>query len=94
MVTFLLFARPALAALQWAEPPPARARRARRAADAATPTATSACACGSRTGKAFATGPQGSHVLRSMALADGLVVVPRGEGRALAAGTEVELIAV
>ena len=37
-------------------------------------------------GKAFATGPQGSHVLRSMALADGLVVVPRGDGRALAAG--------
>jgi len=45
-------------------------------------------------GLAFATGPQGSHVLRSMALADGLVVIPRGEGRVLAAGTEVELIAV
>lgn len=93
MVTFLLFVRPALAALQWADPPAGRTAilgerlmchpdrdecvRVRLDGD-----------------MAYATGPQGSHVLRSMALADGLVVVPRGEGRALPAGTEVELIAV
>jgi molybdopterin biosynthesis enzyme len=45
-------------------------------------------------GVAYATGPQGSHVLRSMALADGLVVIPRGPGPPLAAGTRADLIAI
>ena len=44
-------------------------------------------------GVAYATGPQGSHVLQSMALADALAIVPRGR-IALVAGDEVELIAV
>ena len=44
-------------------------------------------------GIAYATGPQGSHVLQSMALADALAVVPRGE-LALVAGDEVELIPI
>ncbi|HEY5143039.1 MAG TPA: gephyrin-like molybdotransferase Glp [Solirubrobacteraceae bacterium] len=93
MVTFLLFARPAIAAIEGVvdaavpghvrlgEPLPRDPRRdecARvRIAD----------------GLAYATGPQGSHVLSSMALADGLAVVPRGEGE-LPAGTEVELLEI
>jgi len=93
MVTFLLFARPALAALQGAEP---------LAGGCAVlgeeirchPDRDECVRVRLEHGRAFATGPQGSHVLRSMALADGLVVIPRGEGRSLAAGTEVELIAV
>jgi molybdopterin molybdotransferase len=46
-----------------------------------------------RDGLAYATGPQGSHVLSSMALADGLAVIPRGEGE-LAAGEKVEILPV
>ena len=41
-----------------------------------------------REGVATPTGPQGSHVLTSMLGADGLAVVPAGEGR-LPTGTEV-----
>ena len=93
MVTFLLFARPALAALQWAEPPAGGrvvlGERLMCHADR-----DECVRVRVEDGRAFATGPQGSHVLVSMALADGLVVVPRGEGQALAAGTEVELLAV
>ncbi len=93
MVTFLLFVRPALAALQWAEPAPGgRVVLGERVM--CHPDRDECVRVRLEDGRAFATGPQGSHVLRSMALADGLVLVPRGEGRALAAGTEVELIAV
>ena len=93
MVTFLLFVRPALAALQWAEPAVGgRAVLGERIL--CHPDRDECVRVRLEDGRAFATGPQGSHVLRSMALADGLVVIPRGEGRALAAGTEVELIAV
>ena len=93
MVTFLLFARPALAALQWAEPP-AGGRAVLGERLMCHPDRDECVRVRLEDGKAFATGPQGSHVLLSMALADALVVVPRGAGRALAAGTEVELIAV
>jgi len=93
MVTFLLFARPALAALQWAEPQaPGRAVLGERLM--CHPDRDECVRVRLEDGKAYATGPQGSHVLRSMAMADGLVVVPRGAGHALAAGTEVELLAV
>ena len=44
-------------------------------------------------GRVWSTGPQGSHVLRSMTLADALAFVPQGE-EVLPAGTEVELIAI
>ena len=37
------------------------------------------------------TGPQGSHVLSSLAAADALAIVPMGDGE-LAAGAEVELV--
>jgi molybdopterin molybdotransferase len=90
LVTFVLFARPALHALQGAAPPERRpvelgeplprhpqrdqAVRVRLGGD----------------GRARGTGPQGSHVLSSMLGADGLANVPRGEGE-LAAGNVVEL---
>jgi molybdopterin molybdotransferase len=90
-VTFLLFARPALAALAGGDPtvPRGRARlgvavprhldrdelvRVHRAPD----------------GTVAPTGPQGSHVLSSLLGADGLAIIPRGEGD-LPAGTEVAL---
>ncbi len=93
MVTFLLFVRPALAALQWAEPPTGgRAVLGERVM--CHPDRDECVRVRLEDGAAYVTGPQGSHVLRSMSLADGLVVIPRGEGRALAAGTEVELIPV
>jgi molybdopterin molybdotransferase len=41
-------------------------------------------------GRAVVTGPQGSHQLSSMLGADGLAIVPRGEGE-LPAGAEVEI---
>ncbi len=44
-------------------------------------------------GAAFATGPQGLHILSSIALADALAVIPRGEG-ILTAGTAIELISL
>ena len=44
-------------------------------------------------GEAFATGPQGSHILSSVALADALAVIPRGEG-SLAAGSPIELLSL
>jgi len=93
MVTFLLFARPALATLQGAEPA-AGGRVVLGEEIRCHPDRDECVRVRIEDGLAFATGPQGSHVLRSMALADGLVVIPRGEGRVLAAGTEVELIAV
>ena len=43
--------------------------------------------------EAFATGPQGSHILSSMTLADALAVIPRGEG-SLAAGSQIELLSL
>ena len=44
-------------------------------------------------GKVYPTGPQGSHVLSSMALADALAIVPRGSG-ILARGSDVELLSL
>ena len=86
MVTFQLFVRPALAALQGADPAarrvtaalgeavrpqPARETGGARAARAAT----ARCV-------ATPTGPQGSHQLTSMLGADGLALIPAGRGRA------------
>jgi molybdopterin molybdotransferase len=91
MVTFLLFVRPALRALQGADP---AARRVEAPLAEAVP----------RTegrdelvrihfddaGRATLTGPQGSHVLTSLRGADGLARIPAGGGE-LAAGTPVEI---
>ena len=94
MVTFHLFARPALRALQGADPAATRAtavlaepvarhpRRARR----------SACALEHADDgrRATPTGPQGSHILTSMLGADALALIPAGEGE-MAAGERVEI---
>ncbi len=94
MVTFQLFARPALRALQGAEPRPRAAsavldqplrRNARR--DQAVRCRLSAEHDGWHV---VSTGPQGSHVMTSMLGADALAIVPAGEGD-LAAGERVRL---
>jgi molybdopterin molybdotransferase len=84
MVTFQLFARPALRALQGAEalPPPLTAvldepLRRNPGRDQMVRCALSAQDDGWH---AVSTGPQGSHVLTSMLGADALALVPRGEG--------------
>ena len=92
MVTWILFVRPAIAALQGAAPPePARATLGE--ALARNPARDECVRVRVEDGLAYATGPQGSHVLSSMALADGLAVVPRGEGE-LAEGSTVDLLAI
>jgi len=111
MVTFLLFARPALLAQQGAPPHarrtgarlaeaverlPARdqAMRVRLSADGRPPGSPPPAARSApptspaATPWATPTGPQGSHQLTSMLDADGLALVPAGEG-ALPPGTEV-----
>jgi molybdopterin molybdotransferase len=90
MVTFLLFARPALAALQGAAPGPARERGVLARAVARHPDRDECVRVALRDGRATPTGPQGSHQLSSMLRADALAIVPRGDGE-LPAGAEVEL---
>ena len=94
MVTFLLFVRPALAALQGLDPAGARrtatltdeiSRRPDR--DEAVRVSLAESAAGPL---AAVTGPQGSHQLTSMLGADALLVVERGEGT-LPAGSRVEV---
>ncbi|MGI8594116.1 MAG: molybdopterin molybdotransferase MoeA [Solirubrobacteraceae bacterium] len=94
MVTFLLFARPALRALQGLNPLPARepatlARPARRRHDReqALRVRLEPSPEGLR---AVTTGSQGSHILTSMLGADALAFVPPGEGD-LAVGDAVEV---
>jgi len=90
MVTFLLFVAPALRAIQ------GRAAQTTRSATLGEAIARHSdrdeCVRVRLEGsQVFATGPQGSHILSSMALADALVIIERGEG-SLAAGSEVELL--
>ncbi len=90
MVTFLLFARPALLALQGADPGTPRERK-RLTAALPRHAARDECVRVSLAGdEATPTGPQASHVLTSMLGADALALVPRGEGE-LPAGSEVEV---
>ncbi|TML05379.1 MAG: molybdopterin molybdenumtransferase MoeA, partial [Actinobacteria bacterium] len=90
-VTFTLFARPALAALQGADPAPRR-RRARLAVDVERHPERDECVRVriDEQGAATPTGPQGSHILSSLIGADGLAVIPRGDG-VLAAGAPVDV---
>jgi molybdopterin molybdotransferase len=90
-VTFTLFASPALAALQGADPRP-RLRRARLAADVERHPDRDECVRVGidEDGAATPTGPQGSHILTSLLGADGLAVIPRGNG-VLTAGTVVDV---
>lgn len=93
MVTFLLFARPALAALQGAATEQPR-RTAPLGEAVARHAARDECLrVRVVDGRVYPTGPQGSHVLRSMAQADALAIILRGDGE-LPAGTDVELIAL
>jgi molybdopterin molybdotransferase len=90
-VTFTLFARPALAALQGADPSPRR-RGARLAVPVERHPDRDECVRVriDADGAATPTGPQGSHILSSLLGADGLAVIRRGEGT-LPAGAEVDV---
>ena len=90
VVCFLLFARPALAALQGAPAPPPRGRAVLGEAVARQRTREEAVRVRLLDGRALPTGPQGSHQLSSMLGAEALAIVPRGEGE-LPAGSEVEI---
>lgn len=90
MVTFLLFARPALRALQGADPAARRIAVALAETVPQTPGRDELVRVTLRDGRATLTGPQGSHVLTSMRGADGLARIPAGDGE-LAAGTAVEV---
>ena len=88
-VTFTLFARPALAALQGADPAP-QLRRARLAVAVERHPDRDECVRVriDEHGAATPTGPQASHILSSLLGADGLAVIPRGSGE-LAPGTDI-----
>jgi len=94
MVTFHLFARPALRALQGADPAATRTTAVLAEAVARHPRREQAVrvrlehADDGR--RATPTGPQGSHILTSMIGADALALIPSGEGE-LASGERVEI---
>jgi molybdopterin molybdotransferase len=91
-VTFVLFAAPALAALQGADPR-AKVRAATLAVAVERHADRDECVRVriDADGRATPTGPQGSHMLSSLVRADALAIVPAGTG-ALAAGTEVAIL--
>jgi molybdopterin molybdotransferase len=94
MVTFQLFARPALAAMQGAPPGAERGAAVLDEPVARSPRREQAVRCRLRAGDdgwhAAPTGEQGSHQLTSMLGADALALVPQGDGE-LAAGERVEI---
>jgi molybdopterin molybdotransferase len=95
MVTFQLFARPALAALQGAAPEARRIMAALGAAVARNPRREQAIRVRLAQGEnglvaSPTTGAQGSHVLTSMLGADALALIAPGDGEA-AAGERVEV---
>jgi molybdopterin molybdotransferase len=90
MVTFLLFVRPALAALQGAPHDPDRFVARLTQPIPRHPDRDECVRVTMADGVVTPTGPQGSHQLRSMLGAAGLAIVPAGDGE-LAAGTPVEV---
>ena len=92
IVTFLLFAAPALRAIQ-GRPPQATSSAKLGEEIARHPDRDECVRVRLEGGEVFATGPQGSHILSSVALADALAVIPRGEG-SLAAGSPIELLSL
>ena len=90
IVTFLLFARPALAALQGAPHDPIRIVARLAEAVPRHPDRDECVRVSLRDGLAVPTGPQGSHQLSSMLGADGLAIVPAGTGT-MAEGSQVEV---
>jgi molybdopterin molybdotransferase len=95
MVTFQLFVRPALAALQGADPVAARASATLDEAVARNPQREQAVRVRLSHADdglhALTTGEQGSHMLTSMLGSDGLALVAAGAGE-LAAGERVEVL--
>ncbi|CAB4934962.1 unannotated protein [freshwater metagenome] len=92
IVTYLLFARPALAALVGA-PEASTITGVLGEPVARDPRRDLCLRVTLRDGCATLAGAQDSHVLRSLVLADALAVIPRGTGD-LPAGTPVELVAL
>jgi molybdopterin molybdotransferase len=94
MVTFQLFARPALLALQGADPAPRRAGAGLATAVRRLPGREQALRVSLEESEngllARATGGQGSHRLTSMLDADALALIPAGQGE-LPAGARVRL---
>ncbi|HEV2820455.1 MAG TPA: gephyrin-like molybdotransferase Glp [Solirubrobacteraceae bacterium] len=97
MVTFMLFTRPALLALQGADPTGRRVSATLTEPVGALPDRAQAVRV--RLEETFAgrtatpTGPQGSHQLRSMVGAQGLAIVPAGDAEVPAgASVTVELV--
>jgi molybdopterin molybdotransferase len=94
MVTFQLFARPALAALQGADPAARRATATLDEAVGRNPRREEAVRVRLRHAEdglhALTTGEQGSHILTSMLGADALALVAAGDGE-LSAGERVEV---
>lgn len=92
MVTFVLFVRPALRALQGADPSATRTIARLDGPIPANPDRDQAVRCRLRVADdgwhAEPTGPQGSHVMSSMLGAGALAIVPAGE-RDLAPGEQV-----
>jgi molybdopterin molybdotransferase len=83
MVTFMLFARPALGAMQGAPHEPERIVSHLAEAIPRHPDRDECVRVTLRDGFATPTGPQGSHQLSSMLGADGFAIVTAGEGLAL-----------
>jgi molybdopterin molybdotransferase len=83
MVTFQLFARPALRALQGADPATTRTLAVLDGPIESNPDRDQAVRCRLRVADdgwhAEPTGPQGSHVMSSMLGAGALAIVPAGE---------------
>ncbi len=94
-VCFSLFARPALRALQGAQPEAPRSARlaadVQRSRDREQAVRVALTTDPSGVLVATPTGPQGSHILSSLVGADGLALVPPGDGP-LAAGSTVALL--
>jgi molybdopterin molybdotransferase len=83
MVTFMLFARPALGAMQGAPHEPERIVAHLAEAIPRHPDRDECVRVSLRDGLAVPTGPQGSHQLSSMLGADGFAIVTAGTGSAL-----------
>jgi molybdopterin biosynthesis enzyme len=96
VVTFSLFVAPALAALQKAAPVDGPNREAELGATVVrNPRRDQAIRVRlehrGTTTVAHPTGPQGSHIVTSLLLADALAVIPAGEG-VIDSGTRIELL--
>ena len=90
LVTYALFARPALRALQGLDPLP-RGRRVRLAVAVPRGARAHYVRVTESVDGVRPTGHQGSHRLSSIALADGMIRIEPGDGE-VAAGTEVVLL--